>query len=109
MERFFFDRDIDAKVLGPKNRRKILAHDKDLMACHLYFDEGAVGDPHTHPHTQIALVLSGRFEFTLEGETKTLSAGDSVYIPSNALHGLVCLEKGELVDIFTPEREDFLS
>lgn len=108
MERFFFDKDIDAKVLGPKNRRKILAHDKDLMACHLYFDEGGVGEPHRHPHTQVALILSGKFEFTLEGDSTTLSAGDSVYIPSNALHGLVCLEKGELVDIFTPEREDFL-
>ena len=99
MERFFFDRDIDAKVLGPKNRRKILAHDKDLMACHLYFDEGGV---------EIAVILSGKFEFTLEGDSTTLSAGDSVYIPSNAMHGLVCLEKGELLDIFTPEREDFL-
>ena len=47
-------------------------------------------------------------EFTLEGDSTTLSAGDSVYIPSNAMHGLVCLEKGELLDIFTPEREDFL-
>ena len=108
MERFFFDRDIDAKVLGPKNRRKILAHNKDLMACHLYFDAGGIGTPHKHPHTQIALILSGRFEFTLDGDTAVMTAGDTVYIPGNVEHSLVFLEKGELIDIFTPEREDFI-
>ena len=62
---FFFDKDISAKVLDEKSSRKVLAHDKDLMACHLYFEAGGIGTPHKHPHTQIALILSGRFEFTL--------------------------------------------
>ena len=105
---FFFDKDIDARVLDAKSRRKVLAHGKDLMACHLYFDAGGIGTPHKHPHTHIALILSGRFEFTLEGDTAVMTAGDSVYIPGNVEHSLVCLEKGELVDIFTPEREDFI-
>ncbi len=105
---FFFDKDIDARILDSKSKRKVLAHDKDLMACHLYFDDGGIGTPHKHPHTQIALILSGRFEFTLDGDTAVLTAGDSVYIPGNKEHSLVCLEKGELIDIFTPEREDFI-
>ena len=31
------------------------------------------------------------------------------YIPAGAvLHGVVCLEEGVIVDVFTPAREDFL-
>lgn len=108
MDNFFYGDKIEKKVLNDKTSRQILAHDKDLMVCHLYFDKGAVGDPHTHPHTQIAYAISGVYEFTIEGKTSTLRAGDSVYVPSNALHGLVCVESGEFLDIFTPEREDFL-
>ncbi len=108
MQKFFLDQDITKKTLDEKSGRKVLAHAKDLMACHLWFDKGAVGTPHTHPHTQIAYIISGKFEFTVSGETHTVGAGDSVLIPSGELHGTVCLEKGELIDIFTPEREDFL-
>ncbi len=105
---FYFDKEITADRLNELTERKILAHAKDVMLCHLYFEEGGVGTPHSHPHTQICYVVSGRFEFTLEGSSSEIEAGDSVLIPSNAVHGLVCLEKGELLDIFTPEREDFL-
>lgn len=105
---FYFDKDISALTLDAKSKRKVLAHGKELMACHLYFEEGGIGTPHKHPHTQIAVIISGRFEFTLDGDTATVTAGDSVFIPGNVEHSLVCLEKGELIDIFTPEREDFI-
>lgn len=105
---FFFDRDIKAKVLDDKSSRKVLAHDKDLMACHLFFNKGGVGTVHRHVHTQIAYIIKGRFEFDMDGDKAILEAGDSVYIPGDAPHGLLCLEEGELIDIFTPQREDFL-
>ena len=37
-----------------------------------------------------------------------LEPGDSIVVPSNMPHGTVCLEKGALLDVFTPERQDFL-
>ena len=40
-----------------------------------------------------------------EGELKT---GDSFYIPPNVLHGAICTEAGELIDVFSPIREDFM-
>lgn len=108
MDNFFYSDKIEKNVLNDKTSRQVLAHDKDLMVCHLYFKEGAVGAPHQHPHSQIAYAISGKYEFTLEGKTSVLNPGDSVYVPSNVIHGLVCLETGEFLDIFTPEREDFL-
>ena len=104
----FFDKDIQTNELDEKSSRKILAHDDDLMVCHLWFKKGGVGSLHQHPHTQIAYILKGKFEFNVEGEKTVVTAGDSIYIPGNAEHGLVCLEEGEVLDIFTPERKDFL-
>lgn len=108
MSGFFFDRDIVKGIVSEKTERKILAHGEELMVCHLYFEAGGVGEPHQHPNTQCTYVLSGTYEFNLDGDNTVIKAGDSVFIPANAVHGLVCLEKGEILDIFTPQREDFL-
>ena len=53
-------------------------------------------------------VLSGRFSYSVEGRSTELAPGDSIIVPSGLLHGTVCLEKGVLLDIFTPCRQDFL-
>ena len=95
----FFDKDIQTNELDEKSSRKILAHDDDLMVCHLWFKKGGVGSLHQHPHTQIAYILKGRFEFNVEGEKTVVTAGDSVYIPGNAEHGLVCLERTSSVSM----------
>ena len=95
-------------VLNDKSRRKILAHEGSLMMVEVTFDKGGSGAPHRHPHEQITYVAQGRFRFTVEGEDSLVETGDSLYFPSNALHGCEALEDGVLVDIFTPQREDFL-
>ena len=38
----------------------------------------------------------------------TVATGDSFVIPSDQIHGCVCLEPSTLVDCFTPRRNDFL-
>ena len=88
--------------------RQVLADHPDLMLVSFCFDKGAVGKQHNHPHVQSTFVKSGRFAFTMEGETIEMGPGDSLVIPSMAMHGGVCLEAGELVDCFTPRRDDFL-
>ena len=79
------------------------------MAVEVNFTEGAVGPMHSHPHEQLTYVLSGRFSFTIDGVTKEVSAGDTLYKKPNVEHGCACLEAGTLLDTFTPQREDFLS
>ena len=41
-------------------------------------------------------VASGVFEATIDGETQTLRQGDNFYIPTNVLHGAVCLGSGRV-------------
>ncbi len=94
--------------LGGGTTRRILAYNDDLMSVEVSFETGAEGAVHTHPHTQLSYVLSGSFDYTVEGETVTLEPGDSIVVPSGLPHGTVCLEKGVLLDVFNPKRDDFL-
>ncbi len=94
--------------LGGGTTRRILTWNEDLMAVEVGFETGSEGSVHTHPHTQCSYVLSGRFSYSVEGEAVELKPGDSIIVPSGLPHGTVCLEKGVLLDVFTPMREDFL-
>lgn len=93
----------------PGIKRQVLSDSPELMVVAFRFQaEGAEGKLHNHPHVQSTYVESGRFTFTVAGETFEVSAGDSFIVPSNAVHGCRCLQPGTLIDTFTPRRDDFL-
>ena len=94
--------------LGCGVSRRIMSHDGGMMAVAVDFEVGAVGAVHTHPHEQITYVVSGRFTATLGDSTCEIGPGDSYYCAPNEPHGVTCLEAGRLLDVFTPQREDFL-
>ena len=88
--------------------RRILAYTDNLMCVENSFEVGAKGPLHSHPHTQITYVVEGKFAFTIDGDTHTISKGDSLLKENGVEHGCVCIEKGILLDVFTPMREDFV-
>ena len=92
----------------PGVRRRIHAHNDQLMVVEFDFEAGAQGYLHSHPHVQASYVARGRFEVTIDGRTETLETGQSFVVPSGAVHGVRALEAGLLVDCFTPARADFL-
>lgn len=94
--------------LAPGNRRRVLIHTPELMQVEFGFDKGAVGALHSHPHIQVSYVAEGSFEVTIDGVKETVGAGGSFIVPSGLVHGVVALEAGRLVDVFTPMREDFV-
>lgn len=51
--------------------RQILGYDGQVMLVKVKFEQGAVGTPHTHYHTQTTYVASGKFEFTVNGEKQS--------------------------------------
>lgn len=106
--KFVFHDDIAPVQVAEGAVRRVLAHSDALMAVEMYFEAGVVGAAHTHPHDQVTYIISGVFAFTNDGETKEVRAGDSLRFAPGTLHGTVCLEKGCLLDVFTPCREDFL-
>lgn len=108
IQNFFFIDEIESEKAGEGVTRKILAHNEDLMICEVSFQKGAIGAMHHHPHTQSTYVKSGVFEFTINGVKNIVKEGDTMYKEPNVEHGCICLEEGVLIDIFTPERKDFL-
>lgn len=94
--------------LDPRATRQVLADSPSLMVVAFTFTAGGQGKQHSHPHTQSTYVSSGRFVFTIEGTDTEVGPGDSFVIPSNARHGCVCIADGQLIDTFTPRRDDFL-
>jgi len=105
---FVYNHSIKLQDLGGGIKRKVLAYSKQIMGVEVYFEKGAIGEMHSHPHVQLTYILKGEFEFTIDGETKIVKKGDTLQKDSNVIHGCTCLKKGVLFDIFTPCREDFL-
>ncbi|MCG8462442.1 MAG: cupin domain-containing protein [Holophagales bacterium] len=107
-ELFLVASQVPRKPAGPGMTRQVLGFDPTLMVARVTFEQGAVGATHDHPHAQVTYVESGRFDVTIGGRTRTLTGGDSFYVPPNVSHGAVCTEAGVLLDVFSPAREDFL-
>ncbi|MGK3141299.1 cupin domain-containing protein [Pantoea sp. C2G6] len=105
---FIYHKERPLEELGNGVSRRVLACGGSMMAVEVTFAEGAVGPLHHHRHEQLTYVLSGRFAFTIDGETREVGAGDTLYKAPDVVHGCVCLEAGVLLDTFTPQREDFL-
>jgi quercetin dioxygenase-like cupin family protein len=97
------------ETVGEGVQRQILGHDPQLMMVCVKFNKGSIGPVHRHPHRQVTFVDQGAFEVQIGGEKKMLRKGDCFFVPSDVDHGVVALEAGCLIDVFTPTREDFLT
>ncbi|WP_195572492.1 cupin domain-containing protein [Paenibacillus sp. 1001270B_150601_E10] len=93
----------------PGVKRRVMEPGQALMMMEVRFEEGAEGYLHRHVHEQMSYCLYGRLAFTIDDKTTLLEAGESIVIPSGALHGVKALAPSALLDCFTPIREDLLS
>ncbi len=93
----------------PGVQRKIFAPGQSIMMMEVHFEQGAEGYLHSHVHEQLSYCLEGKLEFTIDGKTTVISAGETLYIPSGAEHGCRALEPSKLLDTFTPLRLDLLA
>jgi quercetin dioxygenase-like cupin family protein len=80
-----------------------------LMLSVVNLEPGSVVTEHSHPHEQMGILLSGRLEFRIGGETRLLSPGDKWRIPGGVVHSVRTVEGPAVaLDIFHPIREDYL-
>ncbi|QAY86768.1 cupin domain-containing protein [Pseudomonas arsenicoxydans] len=74
------------------HRTDLLRQDLDVSGREVIqvlvdFDPGVTSPKHSHPGVEVAHVISGTFEYQLEGRAPvTLRAGDSLYIPAGTAH-----------------------
>lgn len=100
--------DVKLNDLGKGVSRKVLAHVPSIMMVEVNFVKGAVGDIHQHVHEQISYIIKGSFEVSIDDKKEIVKAGDTFYVNPNVPHGVFALEDATILDVFTPQREDFL-
>ncbi len=63
---------------------------------------------HHHASEQITQVLKGNLRLIIAGEEVILGADDIVVIPSDTPHEAFAVEDTEVLDSFSPKRDDWL-
>ena len=91
----------------PGLRRQVMTHTDNLMLVRHRMEKGWVGARHSHPHEQMVYILSGSIQFTSPAGTFLVGPGDSFIVLGNVEHQAAALEDSEVLDIFTPHREDY--
>lgn len=97
---------LNEKEVLPGYRGKAV-HTGTMTFMYWTVDEGAVIPEHKHLHEQVANVLKGTFELTVDGQTQLLEPGKVAVIPPHVKHGGRAITQCELLDVFLPEREDY--
>jgi len=89
--------------------RKVHAYNPRLMLTEHVMEAGSVFPRHSHPHEQLAYLVSGRIVVACGGYTFEAVAGDSFIVQGGIDHQVTALERSVALDIFTPMREDYLN
>jgi quercetin dioxygenase-like cupin family protein len=105
---FLISAELPRENPAPGLTRQIMGYDGHIMMVKIRFEKGSVGYMHEHFHSQCTYVAAGQFEVMIGGEKKILETGDGFYVEPDVAHGVVCLEEGMLIDVFSPVRLDFL-
>jgi quercetin dioxygenase-like cupin family protein len=96
------------ETVTPLIRRRLVTGEKQMLVL-WRMKAGAHAAAHRHPHEQIFWVLSGKMEFRLGDEKRTCGPGAVGVIPGGVEHEAWFPEDTEVVDLFSPPREDFLA
>ena len=94
--------------INDKIERRVLTGEQGMVVW-WKIKAGARAASHSHPHEQIVWMLKGRMDFRIGNETRSMTQGDVAVIPGNVEHEGFFPEDTEVVDVFSPPREDFLT
>ncbi len=82
-------------------------HSTTMTVADWTIAQDAVFPEHAHLHEQVMMVVDGRFELTIDGDTRVLHAGDVAVIPSHVRHAGRAMTPCHVIDVFHPVRDDY--
>jgi quercetin dioxygenase-like cupin family protein len=91
-------------IAGHKAR---FIHTANVTLAFWEVEKGAVLPLHSHLHEQTTQVMKGRYEYNIDGVKRVCEVGTVIVIPSNVTHGGIALTDCEVMDVFSPIREDY--
>lgn len=86
----------------------VLSIGKDTMVAKMLYKASDFVPFHQHPNEQSGYVISGTYKLKFGGEEYLLSEGDTYSIPANVEHSIEIITAGEVIDVFSPIRQDYL-
>ena len=98
---------VNAVEMLPGIYRKTLVYNNNMMLCYFSLNKNSNVPLHSHKEHQIGYVITGKLRFETEKGTITVGAGDSYVFESNEKHGATILEDSEVIDVFSPSRDDY--
>ncbi|AZD86810.1 hypothetical protein C4K14_3988 [Pseudomonas chlororaphis subsp. aureofaciens] len=78
--------------------------------CTLAFwnlEKGAVIPLHRHHHEACPIVMKGKLQLLLDGVPHVLTEGQCAVVESDVAHEAIALEACEILEIYSPVREDY--
>ena len=108
MPGFHVLKDLPEEKVTDKISRRVLVGEKEMIVW-WRMKAGVHAAAHRHPHEQMFWMVSGRMEFRMGNAKRTCVAGDVGVIPGGIEHEAWFPEDTEVVDVFSPPREDFLT
>ena len=99
----------DAKIRQFKGVSfEVLAVGQKSMVTQMNYKVGDKVPLHSHPNEQSGYVISGKYRIQYLNINEILNPGDSYSIPANIEHSWEVIENGEVIDTFTPPRQDYI-
>ncbi len=99
----------DSTMTSPEQglRRQVMSYSPSMMLVRHRMRKGWIGAKHSHPHEQMVYVVSGHLVFEHPGGTFEARTGESFLVAGGVEHQASALEDSEVLDVFTPYREDY--
>ena len=107
-------KDMIVKSTDSKKRKfkgvnfEVLASGNKSMITKMIYKKGQTVPMHSHPNEQSGYVISGEHIIRFKDFNEILKPGDSYSIPENVDHSWEVIKGGEVIDVFTPPRLDYL-
>lgn len=86
----------------------LLSHGRESMITKMLYKKEDNVPFHKHPSEQSGFVISGKYRIIFGENDQVIAAGDSYTIPRDVEHRIEILEPGEVIDVFSPPRKDYL-
>ena len=86
----------------------LLSHGPESMVAKMLYKRGDNVPFHRHPNEQSGYVISGNYRIVFGGNDQLIGPGDSYSIPRDLEHRIEIIEPGEVLDVFSPPRMDYL-
>jgi quercetin dioxygenase-like cupin family protein len=97
---------IPAEQLNPLLARKFIST-ASITVAQFELKQGCFVPEHHHLNEQVTLILRGALKLGFGEREITLHAGQSLTIPPHAAHSAEALEDTQVIDIFSPPRDDW--